>query len=129
MICRNRPRKNGAALELEPGGSHRPGNTGKQARLECERPALCRATQTFDEVHGAVEEYVDFLARRVVQLGGLARGTARAAAAASRLSEYPLSIIDGDDHVQALSLPSGPNSASFARERIEKSDTAATPTP
>jgi starvation-inducible DNA-binding protein len=57
----------------------------------------------FDRVHGAVSEYADLLAERAAQLGGTAFGTVRAAAAASRLSEYPLSIVDGSEHVEALS--------------------------
>ena len=42
------------------------------------------------------------IAERVTALGGIARGTARIAAAESILEEYPLDIIDGKDHIIAL---------------------------
>jgi starvation-inducible DNA-binding protein len=49
-----------------------------------------------------VETYVDEIAERVVQLGGIALGTVRAAAARSRLEEYPPTIADGLAHVEAV---------------------------
>ena len=42
------------------------------------------------------------IAERIVQLGGVAEGTARVAANRSRLDEYPLDIADGSSHVEAL---------------------------
>ena len=42
------------------------------------------------------------IAERIVQLGGIAEGTARVAAARSRLDEYPLSLADGFAHVEAV---------------------------
>jgi len=42
------------------------------------------------------------IAERVVQLGGIAEGTARVAASRSRLEEYPLEIADGSAHVEAV---------------------------
>jgi starvation-inducible DNA-binding protein len=50
-----------------------------------------------------VEAYVDLIAERIVQLGGIAEGTARVAAERSRLEEYPLDIADGHAHVEAVS--------------------------
>ena len=50
----------------------------------------------------AVESYADMIAERIVQLGGVAQGTARVAAARSRLEEYPLAIADGLAHVEAV---------------------------
>ena len=43
------------------------------------------------------------IAERIVQLGGIAEGTARVAAERSRLEEYPLDIADGHAHVEAVS--------------------------
>ncbi len=57
----------------------------------------------FDEVYEGVGEYVDLIAERIVQLGGVAVGTVRMAANRSRLEEYPLDIAEGFAHVQALS--------------------------
>ncbi len=51
----------------------------------------------------AVEAHTDLIAERVTALGGTAMGTARVAARESSLSEYPLEIIDGTAHVDALS--------------------------
>jgi starvation-inducible DNA-binding protein len=57
----------------------------------------------FDAIHASTEEYVDLIAERVVQLGGVAHGTVRMAAERSDLKEYPLEAIDGMEHVAALS--------------------------
>jgi len=46
--------------------------------------------------------YVDMIAERIVQLGGIAEGTVRVAAKRSRLDEYPLSIANGLAHVEAV---------------------------
>ena len=45
---------------------------------------------------------MDEIAERAVQLGGIAQGTVRVAAARSRLEEYPLTIADGSAHVEAV---------------------------
>jgi starvation-inducible DNA-binding protein len=50
-----------------------------------------------------VEDYVDDIAERVVQLGGVAEGTARMVANRSSLAEYPANTVDGRSHVAALS--------------------------
>jgi starvation-inducible DNA-binding protein len=50
-----------------------------------------------------VESYVDLIAERIVQLGGVAEGTVRMAGTRSRLEEYPLGIADGQTHVTAVS--------------------------
>jgi starvation-inducible DNA-binding protein len=57
----------------------------------------------FDEINEGVEEYVDSIAERAVQLGGVAEGTARTVAERSELDEYPLDIASGRQHVEALS--------------------------
>jgi starvation-inducible DNA-binding protein len=56
----------------------------------------------FDELAEQVEEYVDLIAERATALGGTAMGTARMAAAGSRLPEFPLDAFDGHQHVEAL---------------------------
>ena len=48
-------------------------------------------------------EYVDDIAERAVQLGGIAHGTARSVAKRSSLAEYPAAAVDGREHVDALS--------------------------
>ena len=58
--------------------------------------------ELFDKVDEAVEGYVDLIAERIVQLGGIAEGTVRVAAPRSQLEEYPLTIADGMAHVEAV---------------------------
>jgi starvation-inducible DNA-binding protein len=58
--------------------------------------------ELFDKSGEEVEDHVDMIAERTVQLGGIAEGTVRAAASRSRLEEYPLNIADGTAHVEAV---------------------------
>ena len=76
----------------------------KQAHWNVKGPSFIALHKLFDDVHTAVEEYVDLLAERIVQLGGIAEGTARLAAENSELDEYPITIASGEDHVKALSV-------------------------
>ena len=74
----------------------------KQAHWNVKGPSFIGLHELFDKVDEAVESYVDMIAERIVQLGGIAEGTARVAAARSRLDEYPLSLADGLAHVEAV---------------------------
>ena len=71
----------------------------KQAHWNVKGPNFIGLHELFDKVNEAVESYVDMIAERIVQLGGIAEGTARVAAARSQLEEYPLTIGDGTAHV------------------------------
>ena len=75
----------------------------KQAHWNVKGPAFIALHKLFDEINEAVEEYVDLLAERIVQLGGVAAGTARIVAARSALIDYPLMLSSGSQHVAALS--------------------------
>jgi len=74
----------------------------KQAHWNVKGPHFIGLHELFDQIAEEVESYVDTIAERIVQLGGIARGTVRVAAAASRLEEYPLDIADGAAHVEAV---------------------------
>ena len=74
----------------------------KQAHWNVKGPHFIGLHELFDKIAEEVEDYVDLIAERIVQLGGIARGTVREAAARSTLEEYPLSIADGARHVEAL---------------------------
>jgi len=74
----------------------------KQAHWNVKGPHFICLHELFDKVNEAVASYVDLIAERVVQLGGIAEGTVRAAAQRSRLAEYPLDIADGAAHVEAV---------------------------
>ncbi len=75
----------------------------KQAHWNVKGPNFIALNELFDKVNEDVEEYVDDIAERVVQLGGVAEGTARMAAKRSSLSEYPANTTEGRAHVEALS--------------------------
>jgi len=75
----------------------------KQAHWNVKGPHFLGLHELFDQIDEAVEGYVDLVAERIVQLGGIAEGTARVAAERSRLEEYPLDIADGHAHVEAVS--------------------------
>lgn len=74
----------------------------KQAHWNVKGPSFIALHELFDKVDEAVESYVDMIAERIVQLGGIAAGTVRIAAARSRLPEYPLAIAAGTAHVEAV---------------------------
>ena len=74
----------------------------KQAHWNVKGPCFIGLHELFDQIAEAVEGYVDMIAERVVQLGGTAEGTVRAAAAHSRLDEYPLTLAEGMAHVSAV---------------------------
>src|SRR5258707_6871822 len=74
----------------------------KQAHWNVKGPHFIGLHELFDKIYEAVEAYVDLIAERIVQLGGIAEGTARVAAQRSRLEEYPLDIADGNLHVEAV---------------------------
>ncbi len=75
----------------------------KQAHWNVKGPHFIGLHELFDQIDEAVESYVDLIAERIVQLGGIAEGTVRVAAGRSRLEEYPLVIADGRAHVDAVS--------------------------
>ena len=76
----------------------------KQAHWNVKGTNFIGLHKLFDKVAAAVEDYSDQIAERAVELGGIARGTARVVARESQLSEYPLEIIASREHVKALSL-------------------------
>jgi len=74
----------------------------KQAHWNVKGPHFIGLHELFDKIAEDVETYVDEIAERAVQLGGIALGTVRLAASNSRLEEYPLTIADGSAHVEAV---------------------------
>jgi starvation-inducible DNA-binding protein len=78
-------------------------NSTKQAHWNVKGPNFIALHELFDMINEDVEDYVDDIAERAVQLGGVAEGTARKVAKRSSLSEYPANTVDGRSHVDALS--------------------------
>ena len=75
----------------------------KQAHWNVKGPNFIALHKLFDEINEDLDNYVDEIAERAVQLGGVAEGTARIVAKRSSLPEYPLTAKDGRSHVEALS--------------------------
>jgi starvation-inducible DNA-binding protein len=75
----------------------------KQAHWNVKGPTFVALHKLFDEINADVEQYVDLLAERVVQLGGVAEGTVGVVAERSTLVDYPLALSSGAEHVAALS--------------------------
>lgn len=75
----------------------------KQAHWNVKGPSFIALHELFDDIFAAQLEYVDLIAERVVQLGGIAEGTIRVAVGRTRLDEYPLTLTTGQAHVEALS--------------------------
>jgi starvation-inducible DNA-binding protein len=82
-------------------------------------PDFIALHELFDKVTEDVEEYVDLLAERAVQLGGIAEGTARTVAKRSTLPEYGAKGATGPDHVDALSTALAAF-GKLARQAIDK---------
>jgi starvation-inducible DNA-binding protein len=75
----------------------------KQAHWNVKGPNFIALHELFDKVNEAVEDYVDDIAERAVQLGGVAEGTVRTVVNRSALAAYPSDAINGRSHADALS--------------------------
>lgn len=73
----------------------------KQAHWNVKGAQFIALHELFDKLAAELLAYVDMIAERGVALGGTALGTARMAAEASQVDEYPL-VTDGAAHVEAL---------------------------
>jgi len=67
----------------------------KQAHWNVKGPHFIALHELFDKLAEDLEGPVDDIAERVTALGGVARGTARVAAQASRLPEFPVDRLEG----------------------------------
>lgn len=95
----------------------------KQAHWNVKGPSFRGLHELFDQVYGVVQTQVDAIAERLVTLGGVAEGTARVAAQRSRLPEYPLDLVEGRAHAEALAGAVARFAAS-CREAIDAADEA-----
>lgn len=75
----------------------------KQAHWNVKGENFIGLHELFDKINGEIVGYLDEVAERAVQLGGIALGTARVVAKQSRLPEYPLCLSESREHVDALS--------------------------
>ncbi len=74
----------------------------KQAHWNVKGMDFIALHKLFDDLAGGLVEYADMIAERVTALGGVALGTARMAAAASTLPEFPGGPVEGHAAVVAL---------------------------
>jgi starvation-inducible DNA-binding protein len=93
----------------------------KVAHWNVKGPQFIALHELFDEIAEDVDEYVDLIAERAVQLGGVADGTARQVAERTSLDEYAASGGGGEEHVHAVADAI----ASFGRSARAAIDTAA----
>lgn len=75
----------------------------KQAHWNIKGMSFSGLHELFDEAASGADEYADLIAERVVQLGGIAEGTARMVAGRTSLDEYPLEAVSGRFHAEAVS--------------------------
>src|SRR4051794_28651637 len=92
----------------------------KQAHWNVKGPNFIALHELFDKINEEVEDYVDEIAERAVQLGGIAQGTTRMVAKRSSLPEYPANTVDGRSHAEALSSAL----AAFGKSARQAIDTA-----
>ena len=74
----------------------------KQAHWNVKGPNFIGLHELFDKIAEAAESYVDLIAERIAQLGGIAEGTVRTSATRSQLDEYPLAVAEGTSHISAV---------------------------
>lgn len=74
----------------------------RQARWNVKSMNFHPLHELFHEIAIELELYIDMLAQRVTNLGGLARATARFAVKHSILPEYPFHITQSQEHIASL---------------------------
>lgn len=95
----------------------------KQAHWNVKGPNFIALHELFEKVADELDEHVDEVAERIVQLGGTAEGSSRLIVKRTKLPNYPLSITAGKDHIKAMSLALA-SLAAHGRKLIEDTDDA-----
>ena len=79
----------------------------KQAHWNLRGREFIAVHEMLDKFRDDVDEYVDTVAERVSQLGGIAMGTSQAVTQGSTLAPYPTDIIAIEAHLKALAERTG----------------------
>ena len=93
----------------------------RTAHFNVKGPSFGTLHALFETVYKAVDEFIDELAERAVQLGGTALSTVRISAERSNLEEYPNDVREGLAHAELVS----DRLAAFGklvRENIDEAD-------
>ena len=93
----------------------------KQAHWNVKGMDFIQLHELFDELAAQVVAYADMIAERVTALAGMAKGTARMAAATSTLHEFPADITEGEAFVEAMAERFADYAAS-TREAIDTTE-------
>ena len=92
----------------------------KQAHWNVKGSDFIQLHELYDTVAESVLEFVDMVAERATALGGVALGTARMAASATTLDEFPLDAHSGKETVEIVA----DRLAAFGASAREAIDTA-----
>ena len=95
----------------------------KQAHWNLKGLQFIGVHELLDKLRAAVDGYVDSMAERAVQLGGVALGTAQTVEAETTLPPYPTEIQSVKDHLAALVERYG-QVANSVRANIDDADEA-----
>ena len=95
----------------------------KQAHWNLTGPRFIMIHEMLDGFRTDLDEHVDTIAERAVQLGGTALGTSQTVVRTSTLDPYPTNIYSVQDHLMAL-IDRYAKAAKLARAAIDESDEA-----
>jgi starvation-inducible DNA-binding protein len=99
----------------------------KQAHWNLKGPRFIAIHEMLDMFRGQIDEWVDTMAERVVQLGGTAVGTSQEVAKRTTVAPYSLDIYAIDEHLRAL-INAYATVANNIRKAIDSSDETGDPT-